>query len=132
MRLHIGRSYTFDASHHLEGYDGPCRRQHGHTYAMEITISGLQALSGPKRGMVMDYGDLDAIVEELILSKLDHYDLNEALPDLAGTTTAENLALWIFTVLDAHLQQAQYQGHVVKLERVRLQETPRSWAEVTR
>lgn len=130
MRLSIGRQYTFSSAHHLEGYDGPCARQHGHNYVIEITVSGAQTEIGPKKGMVMDYGDLDAIVKAHIVDRFDHCDLNEVLSGLNGTTTAENIAVWVFTKLSSLLASVYYYDHVVKLEKVRVCETARSWAEV--
>ena len=51
-------------AHLLEGYDGPCRNVHGHSYKLEVTVIGtpLPDISNPKYGMVMDFGILKEIV----------------------------------------------------------------------
>ncbi|MEE9197458.1 MAG: 6-carboxytetrahydropterin synthase, partial [bacterium] len=40
MRLRVTKSATFAAAHHLEDYEGPCHRPHGHNYQVELTFSG--------------------------------------------------------------------------------------------
>lgn len=91
----ITKEFTFDAAHKLLEYDGPCARLHGHTYRLQVTISG----TVKKNGMVIDFLDLKKIVKEKVLTKLDHVYLNEVV----GQPTAENLAIWIWDQLEKDL-----------------------------
>lgn len=61
-------------AHALKGYDGLCRNIHGHSYELLVTVSGfpIEEESHPKRGMVMDFGDLKKIVQEEIVGRFDH------------------------------------------------------------
>lgn len=139
----ITRTFPFEAMHHLPGHRGKCRRLHGHSYRMEITLRGpiKEAPGYSDDGMVMDFIDLKAIVSSTILDQLseavpfgpnaqridagglDHNDLNT----LTGIrTTAENLVHWIWDALVA--------GGIPEdlLYRIRLWETENSSAEITR
>jgi len=93
--MKIGREFHFDASHFLPAYKGKCEQVHGHTYKLEIEIKG----EPDKDGMVMDFSELKGIVNENIIEKLDHRDLNE----LFENPTAENIAGWIFKELEKRI-----------------------------
>ena len=66
--------FSFEAAHALDGYDGPCREIHGHSYRLFVTVKGCPAAGegDPKCGMVMDFGVLKRIVNEEIVSHFDH------------------------------------------------------------
>ena len=50
-----------------------------------------QNVAGPYCTQIL--GELDAVVERVLLDRVDHYDLSTAVPALAGViTTGENLA----------------------------------------
>jgi 6-pyruvoyltetrahydropterin/6-carboxytetrahydropterin synthase len=98
--LELTRQYHFSAGHRLESADlspeenervyGPCYRQHGHNYLVEVTVAGQL---DPLTGMAADLGALDAAVNRIILSRVDHYDLSSAVEALRGVpSTGENLA----------------------------------------
>ena len=98
--LRLTRSYHFSAGHRLENpaigeeenarLYGQCYRQHGHNYLLEVTVGGEL---DPVTGMAADLGVVDAAVEATVLSRVDHYDLSSAVPELHGViTTGENLA----------------------------------------
>jgi 6-pyruvoyltetrahydropterin/6-carboxytetrahydropterin synthase len=98
--LELTRQYHFSAGHRLESAElspeendrvyGQCYRQHGHNYLVEVTVTGRL---DPVTGMAADLGALDATVDRLILSQVDHYDLSGAVEALRGVpTTGENLA----------------------------------------
>ncbi len=61
-------------AHALFGYDGPCKNIHGHSYELQVTVLGQPSTdnSNPKFGMVIDFTDLKKIVNEEIISKMDH------------------------------------------------------------
>ncbi|HYQ80140.1 MAG TPA: 6-carboxytetrahydropterin synthase QueD [Anaeromyxobacteraceae bacterium] len=94
MRLEV--EFHFAAAHRLPRYDGPCRRLHGHNYGFFVALEGEV---DPGSGMIFDFGDLKKMVQEHVLSRVDHRDLNEVL----ANPTAENIARWIWEVLEPHL-----------------------------
>lgn len=78
----------FDAAHCLEGF-GKCSNLHGHTYTVEIEISGPVM----ENGVIADFRD----VKDCYMC-LDHKNLNEVLGVLP---TAENTAIFILETLHA-------------------------------
>lgn len=134
----ITREFTFEASHHLPGHQGKCRRPHGHSYRLQVSLRGpiIDAPGQSDDGMVMDFEDLKQIVTTTILEHLphsllrdtiqcggmDHNDLN-ALTGIR--TTAENLVHWIWDALVV--------GGVSDrlLYRIRLWETQKGYVEIT-
>lgn len=104
----VTRRFKFDSAHHLPGYPGKCARPHGHGYRLEVTVEG------PVRedGLVFDFYDLKRIVNERVVDRLDHRDLNEILE----VPSAENIALWIWNELSE-----------LPLSQVRLFESEDSW-----
>ena len=70
--IRLTKEFSFEAAHALDGYDGPCREIHGHSYRLFVTVKGCPAAGegDPKCGMVMDFGVLKRIVNEEIVSHL--------------------------------------------------------------
>ncbi len=92
----LRRDYRFEASHQLPCHGGRCRHIHGHSYRFRVTIEGPV---DPVTGMVMDFEDLDRLVGERVLPRLDHRHLN----DLLENPTAEWIAAWIWRTLSPRL-----------------------------
>ena len=61
--LRVTNIFTFDMAHALNGYDGPCKNIHGHTYHLSVTIKGniIHDIGNSKNGMVLDFTDLKVI-----------------------------------------------------------------------
>lgn len=74
MQIRVTKEFRFEMAHALSGYDGPCKNIHGHSYTLSVTIKGepVDDTKNPKRGMVMDFGDLKKIVTSEIIEKFDH------------------------------------------------------------
>ncbi|WP_300903901.1 6-carboxytetrahydropterin synthase [uncultured Alistipes sp.] len=72
--IRLTKEFSFEAAHALDGYDGPCREIHGHSYRLFVTVKGRPSAcdDDPKCGMVMDFGVLKRIVADEIVSRLDH------------------------------------------------------------
>ncbi len=113
--LTLTRSYHFSAGHRLESpalnpeenarVYGPCYRQHGHNYLLEVTVGGEP---DPATGMAADLAAVDAVVESAVLSRVDHYDLSATVPDLRGViTTGESLARTFWQWLELALGPGQ-------------------------
>lgn len=146
--MRITRRLEFDAGHRIPDHASQCRHLHGHRYAIEVTLSGeiIKADGLPVNGMVMDFADVKRITNEFVVERWDHaflvyrgdttvMTLLEAMPGhktvvLDVVPTAENLAAEAFRILDPAYHDI-YANHL-RLERVRLYETPNCWADATR
>ena len=144
----ITRRLEFDAGHRIPNHNSQCRHLHGHRYAIEITLSGeLIATEGASdQGMVMDFSDVKAIANSVLVEQWDHaflvyqgdhpiVDFLASLPDhktvvLPVIPTAENLADQAFRMLDAAYLDTY--GNHLQLQRVRLYETPNNWVDRVR
>jgi 6-pyruvoyltetrahydropterin/6-carboxytetrahydropterin synthase len=73
-RIRVTKQFGFEMSHALLNYDGLCRNIHGHSYKLQLTVSGEPANQpgNAKDGMVIDFSNLKKIIQENIDSKLDH------------------------------------------------------------
>ena len=38
--MKVGKQFSFDASHQLVGHFGKCANLHGHTYKVEVVLTG--------------------------------------------------------------------------------------------
>jgi len=115
MRVRIAKTFDFDAAHWLPFVEDAhkCKRMHGHTYRVEVTVEG----EPDDRGMVVDYAEITAAWAH-VFDVLDHRVLNE-IPGLENPTT-ETLAPWILTRMASAMHQ------VVS---VRVYESSTSWCE---
>ncbi|MEL6591220.1 MAG: 6-carboxytetrahydropterin synthase QueD [Bacteroidota bacterium] len=94
----ITKKFTFEAAHHLpqmpEGHK--CRRLHGHSFRLEVNVLGE---IDPSTGMVMDFGDIKAVVKPYV-DYLDHWCINDVAErdniELLKNPTSENLAHWLY------------------------------------
>ena len=139
--IKITKQFSFEMAHALRNYDGLCRNIHGHSYKMDITLAGqpLHDENAPKNGMVMDFGDLKRLVNEEVISLLDHaLVLNsktdaqlievlkqnyEKIVTVDFQPTTENLLEFIAAKIQSRLPET------VTLTCVRLRETDTSYAE---
>lgn len=146
--MRITRRLEFDAGHRIPNHGSQCRHLHGHRYALEVTLVGdvIDSAGRPDDGMVMDFSEVKAIAKQHVVDAWDHAFLvwrGDAavvtfLQTLAGhktvildhVPTAENLARIAFAIL-APLYRDSYGNHL-RLERVRLFETPNCWADAER
>lgn len=83
----------------LPNHDGKCRRLHGHSWKMRVVVKALTLhATGPKQGMLMDFGDISKVVKPLVEDYLDHHYLN----DTTGlqNPTSEELSRWIYKMLE--------------------------------
>ncbi|WP_239351174.1 6-carboxytetrahydropterin synthase QueD [Snodgrassella communis] len=133
----IAKEFQFDACHMLDGHQGKCHNLHGHTYRLIVEVSSPLQPQGSSKEMVMDFADIKTIINQHIISQLDHaylYDENNnnerkiaallkqmqrkvfAFP---CRTTAEGISRFIFNQLTAYLP----------VSKITLWETPTSYCE---
>ena len=140
--IRLTKEFAFEPAHALAGYDGKCREIHGHSYRLFVTVAGTpsEREDDPKRGMVMDFGDLKRIVGSEIVDRLDHSFVMRRTPEserIASTLggefrnvilvdyqpTCENMLCDFAARLRAALPAT------VRLHSLRLHETATSYAE---
>jgi 6-pyruvoyltetrahydropterin/6-carboxytetrahydropterin synthase len=124
-RVLISKEFTFDSAHHLHCYEGKCQNLHGHTYRLQVIMSG----QTDDRGITIDFSDVKRITKLYVIDRLDHQYLNEVLPLM--NTTAENMVVWIYEQIQAALLKEDTNSSI-RLEEIRLWETPTSFAAITR
>jgi len=131
-RVAVIRREHFNAAHRLYRKDwtddenmttfGKCSLPHfhGHNYELEIKVVGE---IDPNTGFVMDLKVLSDLVNEKVIEKFDHKNLNVDTEEFKQLNpTAENIAVVIYELLRPHVKPS------LDLF-VRLFETPRNYVE---
>ena len=146
--MYITRRLEFDAGHRIPNHNSQCKHLHGHRYAIEITLSG-DIITGEglsEQGMVMDFSDVKRIAQQQLVDHWDHAflvyrggrkvcEFLSGMPDhktvvMDVVPTAENLAELAFNILNPAYQDTY--GNHLRLERIRIFETPNNWADCIR
>lgn len=133
MILSVTKKFDFCYAHHLPNYDGKCKNHHGHNAVLEVEVGKEVATTDNEfnivedayKGMIMDFGDLKHLVVSSVISELDHRDLNEVLPQYFLPPTAENICRYVYIRLNS--RYSRLKGKII---RVRVYETPDSYAEI--
>ncbi len=131
--LSITKTFEFAASHRLldpcvsedenQTRFGKCASLHGHNYRLEVSVSGPVS---EETGMILDTRVLQDIVEDSVLSELDHKSLNEDVSWLEGKLpSTENL---INSIWDRLQPEIARHGHPARLHKLVLWETSRIFA----
>lgn len=128
--MKITKRFQFSASHYLcnpalsaaenRKIFGACYGLHGHNFTLDVTVEGRV---NPRTGMVINFHELKAIVQEQVLDRYDHRDFRD-LPEFKGRVqTAEALSHIIWKRLAGRFPKG------VRLSTIRLAETPDNWVE---
>ena len=145
MVTRIRRWVETDTGHRVPNHKSKCRHMHGHRYRWEAELEGdviIQA-GASEEGMLMDFSDVSAILNEYIHDVVDHAFIvyeedKDALTALSHMgdehrtlivpfiPTAENLAKWAFEQVEPHISSSY--GNFLKLHAFHVRETPKSWA----
>ncbi|MHA4847202.1 6-pyruvoyl trahydropterin synthase family protein [Flavitalea antarctica] len=131
--VYLTRQEHFNAAHKLfnpkwsveenEQVFGKCANEnwHGHNYDLYVTIKGNP---NPDTGFLYDVKRLSNIINEYVVDKLDHKNLNVDVEFMKGQLcSTENLAIAIWKELAPHIPPE------VKLHCIKLYETPRIYVE---
>lgn len=99
MHVELKKKFQFEAAHSLPNLppDHKCYRLHGHSFKVELTVSGL---CDEKLGWLTDYDDIKKVFQPT-LETLDHQHLNE-IKGLENPTS-ENIAKWIWNEVQPKL-----------------------------
>ncbi len=98
---------------------------HPHDYRCAVTVSGP---IDDRMGMVVDLVELDRILQEEVVARLDGKHLNEDVPGLGYDRmlpTCEAIAIDVYRRIASRLPRG------VTLERVRIMEDPTLYADCT-
>lgn len=133
------RKLEFDAAHRVERHGGKCSNLHGHRYTVEITCASPRL---DEVGVVVDFGQVKAVVGAWIDANLDHttlYDAADAdMAALALTCKLRGMRPWYALhapptaeALAAHLYERAQEllGAEIRVVKVRVYETPNCWAD---
>jgi len=131
-KVAVYRKEHFNAAHRLNnpnwsteknsGVFGKCNNPnyHGHNYELIVKVVGEP---NPDTGFVIDLGVLSRLIEENVLNRFDHKNLNLDCDEFRNLNpTAENITIVIYNILREKLDPA------VGLQ-VRLYETERNFVE---
>ena len=132
-KVSIGKTFEFAAAHRLFRPEwseeknaqvfGKCAhpQSHGHNYRLEVSVEGEP---NPETGYVLDAAVLNAVVEEKVLSKVDHKHLDKDLPWFKDkTSSVENLINVVWDELEP-----AFAPYGVSLSEIRIWETGRIFA----
>ncbi len=119
----IGKEYHFDAAHYLPNHP-KCGTLHGHTWTLEVSLTHNEpdkTRRANPNGMLLDFHELNYIVQTEILSQLDHRNLNDILPFIPS---CENLVTWMRQRIAEGIPEGFY------VWGIKLREGKGGWAEV--
>ena len=86
----ITKKFNFEMAHLLESHKGKCINLHGHSYQMHITVTSESLING----MVVDFGHLKKIINELLIDEIDHsFGYNVNSNDIVSNSIANNLII---------------------------------------
>lgn len=138
--------------HRVPNHKSKCRNPHGHRYRLEMTVTGdlIDDPGDSSEGMVIDFGDIKELMKVHIHDVVDHgfmyYRLDTVMTHVVELTeqmngevgaepflaipvnfipTAENIVKWCYD------QIWEYLPGGVDITKMRLYETPNSWADYT-
>ena len=131
-KVSVYRKEHFNAAHRLTNpsWDmeknnavfGKCNNPsyHGHNYEMDVKVTGVP---DAETGFVIDLKLLSDLINEHIIEKFDHKNLNLDLKEFSNLNpTAENIVMVIYDILREKIDKG------LDLQ-ARLYETPRNFAE---
>jgi 6-pyruvoyltetrahydropterin/6-carboxytetrahydropterin synthase len=95
----VFKDFQFAAAHAIRGHTRGCENLHGHNYRVRVHVAARQL---DELGMVLDFADLKAVVQE-VLGPFDHRVINDISPFDRRNTTAELLAEFVFQEVERRL-----------------------------
>ena len=132
QKVAVYRREHFNAAHRLHNPEwdeetnkrvfGKCNypHYHGHNYELEVKVTGVP---DPQTGYVIDMKVLSDLIQEKIVDRFDHRNLNLDVPEFASLNpSAENIAIVIYQLLRPEIE-ARFDLMI------RLYETPRNFVE---
>lgn len=131
----ITRTVYFETAHLLHNHGGKCKNLHGHSFRIDVTVSGPVNV---RTGMIIDFKELDVLIKDVVpdhclilnADRAENADCSQstverALKTLAedyglayklypGMTTSENLVEILAKELEEQLQLYNRYLHLTK------------------
>ncbi len=133
-KVTVTRRLRFNAAHRVynpsftdaenESTFGKCNNPnwHGHNYTLDVSVEGS---IDEQTGYVIDLSKVKEVVTRVLLSKVDHKNMNLDVPFMQGRIpTSENIIVQFWKILEPALKPA-------KLVRLVLWETENNYVEYT-
>jgi len=124
--IYLTRRERFSAAHRMFRQDwsdeknrevfGKCSNPnwHGHNYVLWVTVKGEPA---DDHGFVMNIDALKRIIQEKVIRKIDHRNINLEVDFMKGKiATTENLAIAIWNELKDPVENGGTLLHCIKIE----------------
>lgn len=124
--IHITRRERFCAAHRLfnenftdkQNFEvfGKCSNSewHGHNYELFVTVKGEL---NPQTGMLINIKQLSNIINQKVIDKLDHKNLNTQVDFLDGMIiSTESLSVAIWKVLEPEISKLGIYLHSIKIK----------------
>ncbi|MCB1922977.1 MAG: 6-carboxytetrahydropterin synthase [Gammaproteobacteria bacterium] len=113
----VSKELVFDAAHFITDHPAKCSNLHGGRYQLHVELRGR---IDPVTGCVIDYGYVKRVVNQQVVDRFDHHNLNYAAAELAWRSSTEMLCVYIWECLIDYLPA---------LSGLRLYETTQSWCD---
>jgi len=107
----IFKDFTFSAAHAIRGHTRGCQNLHGHNYRVRVH---LRAERLDELGMVLDFADLKAIMEEVV-GPFDHRVINDIPPFDQRNTSAELFSEYVYDEVERRLPDRD-RVHIARVE----------------
>ncbi|MBW6501408.1 MAG: 6-carboxytetrahydropterin synthase [Bacteroidales bacterium] len=124
--IYLTRRERFSAAHRMYRPDWPDERNmevfgkcsnpnwHGHNYVLYVTVRGEIS---EEEGFVMNLNTLKKIIQDRIIKKIDHKNINLEVGFMKGKiATTENIAVAIWEELKPFVEKDRVFLHCVKIE----------------
>lgn len=122
--IYITRKEHFNAAHKLfnpnwseeqnETVFGKCANKnwHGHNYELFVTVKGQ---INPETGFVVNLKELSTLIRRDVTDVLDHKNLNLDVAGMAIMPSTENVAIFIWNILQGKIKDMGATLHCIKL-----------------
>ncbi len=122
--IYITRKEHFNAAHKLfnpnwseeqnETVFGKCANKnwHGHNYELFVTVKGQ---INPETGFVVNLKELSTLIRRDVTDVLDHKNLNLDVTGMAVMPSTENVAIFIWDILQGKIKDMGATLHCIKL-----------------
>lgn len=128
----VTKEVLFDCAHRLTFHEGKCKNLHGHTYKLQVTVDTYPAF--------YDFAELKQLLQTHVVNRFDHKTILESSDkNNANIASALKSAELEFIMVNYEptaenmlkdITETLMKVCPMKLMRVRLYETPTSYAEV--
>ncbi len=89
--------FVFSAAHRLPRHPGKCHRMHGHTYRLQVVVTGTP---DPTSGLVVDFFDIEDVAGGVVATVK-----GTCLNDVLENPTAEAIVAWFWRAIAPRLPQ---------------------------